>query len=136
MLQSMGWQRVAHNLVNGQQQQQTPEHLFSKCPHSANPLQYSCLENPMDRGAWWAIVHGVAELDLTKRLNTHAHTLGQAPGCSFYHSRADSLRGAGKEDHTRTQKMVTQQKGRGPPKSMVPWRFLSRGEQTEGLIWP
>ena len=23
-----------------------------------NPLQYSCLENPMDRGAWWAIVHG------------------------------------------------------------------------------
>ena len=26
-----------------------------------NPLQYSCLENPMDRGAWWATVHGVAE---------------------------------------------------------------------------
>ena len=25
-----------------------------------NPLQYSCLENPMDREAWWAIVHGVA----------------------------------------------------------------------------
>ena len=24
------------------------------------PLQYSCLENPMDRGAWWATVHGVA----------------------------------------------------------------------------
>ena len=23
-----------------------------------NPLQYSCLENPMDRGAWWATVHG------------------------------------------------------------------------------
>ena len=28
---------------------------------NGNPLQYSCLENPMDRGAWWAIVHGVAE---------------------------------------------------------------------------
>ena len=26
-----------------------------------HPLQYSCLENPMDRGAWWAAVHGVAE---------------------------------------------------------------------------
>ena len=26
-----------------------------------NPLQYSCLENPMDRGAWWATVHGVAK---------------------------------------------------------------------------
>ena len=29
-------------------------------------LQYSCLENPMDRGAWWAIVHGVAELDMAE----------------------------------------------------------------------
>ena len=26
-----------------------------------NPLQYPCLENPMDRGAWWATVHGVAK---------------------------------------------------------------------------
>ena len=26
-----------------------------------NPLQYSCLENPMDRGAWWAAVHGVVK---------------------------------------------------------------------------
>ena len=30
---------------------------------NGNPLQYSCLENPMDRGAWWAIVHGVLILD-------------------------------------------------------------------------
>ena len=28
---------------------------------NATPLQYSCLENPMDRGAWWAAVHGVAQ---------------------------------------------------------------------------
>ena len=27
----------------------------------SNPLQYSCLENPMNRGAWWAIVHRVAK---------------------------------------------------------------------------
>ena len=26
-----------------------------------NPLQYSCLENPMDRGAWWATVHAVTK---------------------------------------------------------------------------
>ena len=28
---------------------------------NGNPLQYSCLENPMDRGAWWAAVYGVAQ---------------------------------------------------------------------------
>ena len=28
---------------------------------NGNPLQYSCLENPMDREAWWATVHGVAK---------------------------------------------------------------------------
>ena len=26
-----------------------------------NPIQYSCLENPTDRGAWWATVHGIAK---------------------------------------------------------------------------
>ena len=31
-----------------------------------NPLQYSCLENSMDRGDWQATVHGVAELDMTE----------------------------------------------------------------------
>ena len=33
------------------------------CPGdgNGNPLQYSCLENPVDRGAWWAVVYGVAE---------------------------------------------------------------------------
>ena len=28
---------------------------------NGNPLQYSCLENPMNGGAWWATVHGVAK---------------------------------------------------------------------------
>ena len=33
-----------------------------------NPLQYSCLENPMDRGDGWATVHRATELDTTERL--------------------------------------------------------------------
>ena len=33
---------------------------------NGKPLQYSCLENPMDRGPWWVIVHRVAESDTTE----------------------------------------------------------------------
>ena len=37
---------------------------------NGNPLQYSCLEKPMDRGAWWATVHGGhEESDITEQLS-------------------------------------------------------------------
>ena len=46
-----------------------------------NTLQYFCLENPMARGAWWAIVHGAAksqtrlkQLSTHARIHTHIHT--------------------------------------------------------------
>ena len=44
---------------------------------SGSPLQYPCLENPMDRGAWWAAVHGVAksqtrQSDFTFTFHFHA----------------------------------------------------------------
>ena len=50
-------------------------HIAIQSPGEVNgdPLQYSCLETSMDRGAWWVAVHGVTELDMTKRL-THKHT--------------------------------------------------------------
>ena len=44
---------------------------------NGNPLQYSCLENSMDRGAWLGIVHGVTESDTTKHL-THIRSAGRA----------------------------------------------------------
>ena len=41
-----------------------------------NPLQYSCLENPMDRGAWWATVHRVAQSwTRLKRLSMRSYAL-------------------------------------------------------------
>ena len=40
---------------------------------NGNPLQYSCLENPTDRGAWQDIVNGVAESYTPQQLNMHAY---------------------------------------------------------------
>ena len=40
---------------------------------NGDPLQYFCLENSMDRGAWRATVHGVAESHMTELLSTHIH---------------------------------------------------------------
>ena len=42
-----------------------------------NPLQYSCLENSMDRGAYWAIVHGVEESNTTEKLTLSLFFLGK-----------------------------------------------------------
>ena len=44
-----------------------------------NPLQYSCLENPIDRGAWQGTVHGVAKSDTPEWPNTHARRGGAWP---------------------------------------------------------
>ena len=48
---------------------------------NGNPLQYSCLENPMGRGAWWATVHGVAKGQTL--LSTHALALGGSLGAGL-----------------------------------------------------
>ena len=41
---------------------------------NGNSLQYSCLENLMDRGAWWATVHGVTKSQTRLNDYTHTHT--------------------------------------------------------------
>ena len=45
---------------------------------NGDALQYSCWENPMDRGAWWTLVHKVVKSDTTGRLiqNTHVEKPG------------------------------------------------------------
>ena len=52
----------------------TPGSGISPGGGHGNPLQYSCLENPMDRGAWWAIDHRVTKSQAgLKRPSTHVH---------------------------------------------------------------
>ena len=42
---------------------------------NGNPFQYSCLKKPLDRGAWQAIVHGVAESDMTEHACIHTYII-------------------------------------------------------------
>ena len=56
--------------------------------HTGNPLQYSCLENPRDGGAWWAAVHGVARSrtrlsDVTFTFHIHALEMEWQPTSVF-----------------------------------------------------
>ena len=52
----------------------TPGRGRSPREGNGNPLQYSCLENPVERGDWWAMVHTVSkELVMTERLNNNIY---------------------------------------------------------------
>ena len=57
--------------------------MFTNCvcgEGNGSPLQYSCLENPVDSGAWWAVVHGVAQSRTwLKQLSMHA-CIGEGNG--------------------------------------------------------
>ena len=62
---------------------------------NGNPLQYSCLENPVDRGAWWAAVHRVAQSRTRlKRLSMHACT-GEGNGNPLQYSCLENPRDRG-----------------------------------------
>ena len=65
-LQSMGSPRVGHDWVTS-----LSLFTFMHGEGNGNPFQCSCLENPRDRGAWWAAVYGVAQsLTQLKRLSS------------------------------------------------------------------
>ena len=62
---------------------------------NGNPLQFSCLENPVDRGAWRAAVHGVAQSwTRLKQLSMHA-CIGEENGNPFQYSGLGNPRGRG-----------------------------------------
>ena len=62
---------------------------------NGNPLQYSCLENPVDGGAWWAAVHRVAQSwTRLKRLSMHA-CIGEGNGNPLQHSCLENPRDRG-----------------------------------------
>ena len=48
---------------------------------NGNPLQYSCLENPMDRGTWQATVHGVSKTQMLLNTEVHTHTIWDSIPC-------------------------------------------------------
>ena len=63
------WLRMVKNLPAMQEDLGSiPGSGRSPGERNGTSLQYSCLENSMDRGAWWSTVHGVAESDRTKQL--------------------------------------------------------------------
>ena len=58
--------------------------LSSPGEANGNPLQYSCLENPMNRGAWWAVVYGVAQSRTRlKRLSCHSSSKLSSPMVTY-----------------------------------------------------
>ena len=62
---------VVKGLSANAEMQESPGWGRSPGRGNGNPLQYSCLENPIDRGAWPGTVHGVTK-DMTERLSVHA----------------------------------------------------------------
>ena len=68
---------VKHPLANAGDEGSFPGSGRSPKGRHGNPLQYSCLEKPMARGTWWAIVHRVAESDTAEGTwHAHIHLLG------------------------------------------------------------
>ena len=68
-----------------------------------NPPQYSCLENPMDRGAWWAMVHTVADLDTTEVTQHALHLVFTFPCMDASSSSVSNSRHLDQNQHFHSQ---------------------------------
>ena len=69
---------------------------------NGNPLQYSCLKNSMDRGAWWATVHGVSKM--TEQRSAHTHYI-------LIERRKGMLASAGALDYSVDPTLLSQKLG-------------------------
>ena len=84
-------------------------------PSTPPPVQYSCLENPMDGGAWWATVHGVAESDMTEWLHLFnvikiRITTTKKKHCTYWDDWSWLWRGSRADESTGYEKMCTKYK--------------------------
>ena len=62
---------------------------------NGTPLQYSCLENPMDGGAWWAAVHGVAESQILLHFDFLLSCIGEGNGNPLQYTCLENPRDGG-----------------------------------------
>ena len=96
VLQSMGLQSAGHDWTT--ELNWTDIYIYTHTDTGegdGNPLQYSCLENPVDRAAWWAAVHRVAQSwAWLKRLNMHA-CIGEENGNSLQYPCLENPRDRG-----------------------------------------
>ena len=76
------WVTISFPKGSSVAQRSIPRQGRSPGEENSNPLQYSCLENPMDRGVWWATVHGVARV---------GHDLATKPPIQTFVSKVISL---------------------------------------------
>jgi len=88
-LQSMGSLRIRHDW-------ETSLSLFCIGEGNGNPLQYSCLENPRDRGAWWAAVYGVTQSQTRlKQLSSSSSSSSPPEQNLVFHTASPSHQASG-----------------------------------------
>ena len=108
---------------------------------NGNPLQYCCLENPVDRGAWWATVEGVAQsLTRLKRLSSSSGS--SMYGCELDHKESWGPRNwcfwTTTLEKTLESPLTCKEIQPVHPKGNQSWIFIARthAEAETSILWP